>query len=135
MDLMVVFSKKEDRNADRAIIERLGKKLGLHSEEDLKIESMAVRSLIKQKGGQIGDTAQQIVELLNKLKEMAGVEATDITAEDPVATNRMLLKSPSLMIPHEFLCPITLEIMTDPVIVASGQVISKSIHNELSIRF
>jgi len=26
------------------------------------------------------------------------------------------------MIPNDFLCPITLEIMTDPVIVASGQV-------------
>jgi hypothetical protein len=36
---------------------------------------------------------------------------------------KSLGKCPSLMIPNDFLCPITLEIMTDPVIVASGQVL------------
>ncbi|KAK3419554.1 hypothetical protein EUGRSUZ_G00126 [Eucalyptus grandis] len=36
-------------------------------------------------------------------------------------SSRTLEKLPSLSIPHEFLCPITLEIMTDPVIVATGQ--------------
>jgi hypothetical protein len=50
------------------------------------------------------------------------MEVTDVL-DDPVVP-KMLKKSPSLIIPHEFLCPITLEIMTDPVIVASGQVSS-----------
>ncbi|KAL5557727.1 hypothetical protein UlMin_033938 [Ulmus minor] len=119
MDLMVVFSKRDDRNADSAIIERLGKKLDLHSVEDLKIETMAVKSLVRKKGGPNAENYQQIVDLLNKFKQIAGMEENNVL-DDPVMP-KMLAKSPSLMIPHEFLCPITLEIMTDPVIVASGQ--------------
>ncbi|EXB56308.1 U-box domain-containing protein 15 [Morus notabilis] len=119
MDMMVVFSKKDDRNADRAIIERLGKKLDLHSIEDLKIETIVVRNLYREKGGQNAESIQQIIDLLNKFRQIAGMEETNVI-DDPVMP-KMLTKSPSLMIPHEFLCPITLEIMTDPVIVASGQ--------------
>ncbi|XP_062099007.1 U-box domain-containing protein 15 [Humulus lupulus] len=118
MDMMVVFSKKDDRNADRAIVERLGKKIELHTVEDLKIETIAVRSLIKEKGHN-AESAQHLIDLLNKFKQVAGMEEINIL--DEPAVPRMLAKCPSLMIPHEFLCPITLEIMTDPVIVASGQ--------------
>lgn len=123
MDMMVVFSKTDERNADSAIIERLAKKLALHSIEDLKIETIAVKNLVRERGGQNADTTQQIIELLNKFKQVAGMEVTNVL-EDPVMP-KMLEKCASLIIPHEFLCPITLEIMTDPVIVASGQVISK----------
>lgn len=121
MDMMVVFSKKDDRNADSAIIERLAKKLDLHTVEDLKIETIAVRNLVRERGGQNADTTQQIIEILNKFKQIAGMELTNVL-DDPVMP-KILEKCPSLLIPHEFLCPITLEIMTDPVIVASGQVI------------
>nr|XP_023920395.1 U-box domain-containing protein 15 [Quercus suber] len=119
MNMMVVFSKKDDRNADSAIIERLTKKLDLHTVEDLKIETITVRNLVRERGGQHADTTQQIIEILNKFKKIAGMELTNVL-DDPVMP-KMLEKCPSLLIPHEFLCPITLEIMTDPVIVASGQ--------------
>lgn len=127
MDMMVIFSKKDDRNADRAILERLGKKLDLHSVEDLKTETIAIRNLVKEKGAQNAESTQQMIDLLNKFKQIAGMEETNIL--DEPAVPKMLAKCPSLMIPHEFLCPITLEIMTDPVIVASGQVISQPAHN------
>ncbi|KAJ7957969.1 RING-type E3 ubiquitin transferase [Quillaja saponaria] len=119
MDTMVVFSKMDGRNTDSAIIERLSKKLDLHTVEDLKIETIAVRNLVKERGGQSAESTQQIIDLLNKFKRIAGMEETNVR-DDPVVP-RMLAKSTSLVIPHEFLCPITLEIMTNPVIVASGQ--------------
>jgi ribosomal silencing factor RsfS len=122
MDMMVVLTKKNDRNADRAIIERLAKKLELLSVEDLEIETVATRSLVKERGNQVTESTQQMIDLLNKFKQIVGMEVTDVL-DDPVVP-KMLKKSPSLIIPHEFLCPITLEIMTDPVIVASGQVSS-----------
>ena len=122
MDMMVVLTKKDDRNADRAIIERLAKKLELLSVEDLEIETVAMRNLVKERGNQITESTQQMIDLLNKFKQIVGMEVTDVL-DDP-AVPKMLKKSPSLIIPHEFLCPITLEIMSDPVIVASGQVIS-----------
>ncbi|XP_011035017.1 PREDICTED: U-box domain-containing protein 15-like [Populus euphratica] len=119
MDMMVVLTKKDDRNADRAIIERLAKKLELLSVEDLEIETVAMRSLVKERGNQVTESTQQMIDLLNKFKQIVGMEVTDVL-DDPVVP-KMLKKSLSLIIPHEFLCPITLEIMTDPVIVASGQ--------------
>jgi hypothetical protein len=122
MDMMVVFSKKDDRNADSAIIERLAKKLELNTIEDLNIETIAVRNLVRERGGQNAETTQHIIDLLNKFRQVAGMEITNVL-DDPVMP-KMLAKCPSLLIPHEFLCPITLEIMTDPVIVSSGQVIS-----------
>ncbi|KAB1203541.1 U-box domain-containing protein 15 [Morella rubra] len=119
MDMMVIVSKKDERNADSAIIERLAKKLALHTIEDLKIETIAARNLVRERGGQHAETTQQIIDILNKFKQVAGMEVTNVLS-DPVVP-KVLEKCPSLVIPYEFLCPITLEIMRDPVIVASGQ--------------
>lgn len=122
MDMMVVFSDEDGRNADSAIVERLAKKLELHSVEDLEVETVAVRNLARERKGQQAESTQRIIDLLNKFKQIAGMEETSVF-DDP-ANPRMLERTTSLVIPHEFLCPITLEIMTDPVIVASGQVIN-----------
>ncbi|KAL0693556.1 hypothetical protein Bca4012_060736 [Brassica carinata] len=119
VDMMVVFSKTDPRNADSPIIERLAKKLELQTTEDLKTEAIAIKTLIQEKGGLSIETQQHIIELLNKFKKLQGVEATDILCE-PVIN-----KSTSLVLPHEFLCPITLEIMQDPVIIATGQTYEK----------
>ncbi|KAH0857862.1 hypothetical protein HID58_086123 [Brassica napus] len=108
VDMMVMFSKTDPRNADSAIIERLAKKLELQTMEDLKTETIAIKTLVQEKGGLSIETKQHIIELLNKFKKLQGVEATDVLYE-PVIN-----KSTSLILPHEFLCPITLEIMQDP---------------------
>ncbi|KAJ6410195.1 hypothetical protein OIU84_009651 [Salix udensis] len=119
MDMMVVFSKKDDRNADSAILERLASKLELHAIPDLKAEEVAVRKLVKERGGQNAESIQQINYLLGKFKQIAGVDET-IVLDGPFSSKN-LQRCRSLLIPHEFLCPITLEIMVDPVIVATGQ--------------
>ncbi|GAB2289297.1 U-box domain-containing protein 15 [Dionaea muscipula] len=119
MDMMVVFSKEDDRNADIAMIKRLAKNLELHTVEDLNEESVAVRKLAKEKGGKYAENIQKIINVLNKFKQIAGIEETDLF-EDPVKPEEPVKCHP-LDIPQEFLCPITLEIMTDPVIVATGQ--------------
>ncbi|XWS67626.1 hypothetical protein CRYUN_Cryun04dG0021800 [Craigia yunnanensis] len=118
MDMMVVFSKKDERNADSAILERLANKLELHTIADLKAETVAIRKLVKHRGGQ-NETIQQILDLLGKFKQIAGIDET-VSLDDPIST-RTLQMCQSSLIPHEFLCPITLEIMADPVIVATGQ--------------
>ncbi|KAG5020094.1 hypothetical protein JHK87_015949 [Glycine soja] len=80
MDMMVVFSGDDEKNANNAIIVRLLKKLELHSMEETNI------------------------------------------LDDPTMP-KMLDSCTSLVILDEFLCPITLEIMTYPIIVTSDQVI------------
>ncbi|KAF0906367.1 hypothetical protein E2562_009722 [Oryza meyeriana var. granulata] len=120
MDLMVILENRDDeRNADSAILERLAKKLELQTLADLRAETMAIKKLINERNGQSGDCTKQIIELLNKFKEVAGVDEKNVLGE--VSMTKSLDKCPSLMIPNDFLCPITLAIMTDPVIVASGQ--------------
>ncbi|CAK7329091.1 unnamed protein product [Dovyalis caffra] len=119
MDMMVVFSKKDDRNADSAILERLASKLELHAIPDLKAEEVAVRKLVKEKAVQNAESIQQIKDLLGKFKQIAGVDET-IVLDGPIPS-KSFKRCQSLHIPHEFLCPITLEIMVDPVIVATGQ--------------
>lgn len=129
MDMMVVLSTEDDRNADSASIERLANKLVLHTVEDLRTETVAVRKLVKERG-QNTETNKQIVDILRKCKQIAGLEVTGIL-DDP-AVPKALAKCPSLAVPNEFLCPITLEIMSDPVIVATGQVILLSSATVLS---
>lgn len=119
VDLMAVSSKTDERNADIAIVERLAKKLDLHTVEDLKIETIAVKKLFKERGS-TAESTQQIIQLLNKFKQVLGMEITNVLNDTD--TPQKLSKRHSLIVPHEFLCPITLEIMRDPVIVASGQV-------------
>lgn len=125
--MMVVFSKTDPRNADSAIIERLAKKLELQTMEDLKTETKAITKLIQEKGVLSIETKQHVIELLNKFKKLQGIEATDILYE-PVTNNKSFTKSTSPILPHEFLCPITLEIMLEPVIIATGQVNFISYH-------
>ncbi|KAG2706200.1 hypothetical protein I3843_05G083100 [Carya illinoinensis] len=119
MDMMVVFSKNDDRNADSAILERLAIKLELHTVTDLNEETLAVRKLVKGRGGHNAENIQQIIDLLSKFKQITGIEEK-IAFDGPVSS-KSLHRCQSSSIPHEFLCPITLEIMTDPVIVATGQ--------------
>ncbi|CAN6481090.1 unnamed protein product [Victoria cruziana] len=130
MDMMVVFSKKDDRNADSAILERLANKLELHTFPDLQEETSAVKQLAKEVGGWASpEMIQQIIDVLNKFKQIAGVKETSGSmeeTEDASPPNKCLQKCQSLSIPNDFLCPITLEIMSNPVIVATGQTYERS---------
>lgn len=120
MDLMVALSTNNDRNADIASVERLANKLSLHSAEELSEETIAIRKLVKERRGLSPDSTEQIINLLNKFKRLAGVAENGILDDPDVP--KSLTKCSSLAVPNEFFCPITLEIMTDPVIVATGQV-------------
>uniref|UniRef100_A0A0E0LFV5 RING-type E3 ubiquitin transferase n=1 Tax=Oryza punctata TaxID=4537 RepID=A0A0E0LFV5_ORYPU len=121
MDLMVILQSKEHdgNNADRPILDRLAKRLQLQSLADLRAETMAIKKLISERAGQQSDSTNQMVDLLHRLKAIAGVDEKNILGD--VSIPKYLEKCPSLMIPNDFLCPISLEIMTDPVIIATGR--------------
>ncbi|XP_021600301.1 U-box domain-containing protein 15 isoform X3 [Manihot esculenta] len=107
MDMMAVLSKKDGQNADSAIIERLAKKLDLHTVEDLNNETIAIRNLVKERGGFNAENILQITDLLKKFKQIIGMEVTDVL-NNPVMPETLDICT-SLVIPHEFLCPIMLE--------------------------
>lgn len=116
MDMMVVFSKKDSRNADIAMLELLAKKLDLCTIPDLRVETLAIKRLVNERRGPSSETIQQIIDVLNKFKQMEETGLDDVTLPKTVE------RFPSLLIPNDFLCPISLDIMVDPVIVSTGQV-------------
>lgn len=120
MDLMVALSTENDRNADIASVERLANKLALRTVEELKAETLAVRRLVKDRRGHNAEGTQQITLLLKKFQKFAAVPETG-ALDDPLMPKTRKKCASAVEIPHEFLCPITLEIMIDPVIVATGQ--------------
>lgn len=120
MDLMVALSINNDRNADAASVERLANKLSLHTAEELRAETVSIDKLFKERRSLSKESQQHITRVLDKLKSLAGAEENQVM-DDPVAP-KSPAKCPSVAVPHEYLCPITLEIMRDPVIVATGQV-------------
>ncbi|KAL8491490.1 hypothetical protein ACS0TY_023198 [Phlomoides rotata] len=119
MDLMVALSTNNDRNANAASVERLANKLSLHTAEELREETLRVEKLFKEKRSLSSESQQHITRVLDKLKSLAGVEENRVV-DDPIVP-KSLAKCASIAVPHEFLCPITLEIMRDPVIIATGQ--------------
>nr|GLL30484.1 U-box domain-containing protein 15 [Ipomoea trifida] len=122
MDLLVSVYNKDGRNADSASIERLAHKLGLQTLEELNRETILVRKLVKDKKGQIKPEAmQQIIDLLNKFKRAAGLPEEPEFQDSDFVMTKSQEKAASIVIPNEFLCPITLEIMSDPVIISTGQ--------------
>lgn len=120
MDLMVALSTN-DRNAEIASIERLAVKLSLFTAEELQEETQSIQKLLKERWGISAECQQQVLKLLDKLKSFAGIEEENQVVDEAAEAKRLTV-APSFSIPNEFLCPITLEIMTDPVIVATGQV-------------
>lgn len=120
MDLMVALSTNNDRNANAASVERLANKLSLHTADELREETLSIDKLFKERRSLSVDSQQNITRVLDKLKSLAGVDENQVI-DDPIVP-KSLAKCASIAVPHEFCCPITLEIMRDPVIVATGQV-------------
>jgi len=83
MDFMMILQNKEDGNADRAILERLAKKLELQSLADLRAETMAIKKLINERNGQQPESTKHIIELLNKFKEITGIDEKNILGMSP----------------------------------------------------
>lgn len=120
MDMMVVLSSENDRNADKAIIERLANNLGLRTVDDLNNETIAIRKLVKERRGHNAEATQQTIDVLRKFRRFAGMDEENILEEPIVPKDRN--KFVIITTPDEFLCPISREIMADPVIVSTGQV-------------
>ncbi|KAL8464440.1 hypothetical protein ACS0TY_034097 [Phlomoides rotata] len=105
-----VYSRKDERNADDAITERLAKKLDLQTTAKLKTEATAVRKLVKAKGKSV---TQQVVDLLAKFKQIAGVDENSVL-DKPALSNQS-------------------GIMADLVIISTGHTYEReSIHKWLN---
>ncbi|KAG6765194.1 U-box domain-containing protein 14-like [Populus alba x Populus x berolinensis] len=114
---------QREKDPDRAILKRLSEKLHLQTVDDLKKESLAFHELVIASGGDPGDWFEKMSSLFKKLKDYVQTENPEI---DSAEAGKGMIKHRSPVIPDDFRCPISLELMKDPVIVSTGQTYERS---------
>ena len=134
--MLSIYDKVNDMAADPAVIRRLVDKLQLTGIADLKQESIALHEMVTISGGDPGDKIEKMSMLLKKIKDFVLTENPDIdshASETPPSTGSGPVSKDAshktMVVPDDFRCPISLELMKDPVIVSTGQVLhSLSLH-------
>ena len=129
-DLLSVYNKSSDAATDPAVLQRLAEKVQLIGIADLTQESLALHEMVIASGGDPGASIEKMSMLLKGIKDYVLTENLD--KDDNVGgnslssscckhgTNEKNHQPP--VIPDDFRCPISLELMKDPVIVSTGQV-------------
>ncbi|KAK2634065.1 hypothetical protein Ddye_028857 [Dipteronia dyeriana] len=114
---------QKEKDPEPTILKRLSEKLQLRTINDLKKESLAFHELIIASGGDPGDCLESMSSLLKKLKDFVLIENPEV---DTSEGERGVIRHRSPVIPDDFRCPISLELMKDPVIVSTGQTYERS---------
>ncbi|KAL1295165.1 hypothetical protein HN51_056025 [Arachis hypogaea] len=122
LDLDMEVAQKE-KDPDPAVFKRLSDKLHLRTINDLKKESGELHELVITSGGEPGEYFETITSLLRKLKDCVLTENPEVDNNDD---EKVPIKHRSPVIPDDFRCPISLELMKDPVIVSTGQTYERS---------
>ncbi|KAL6979203.1 U-box domain-containing protein 13 [Sarracenia purpurea var. burkii] len=133
-DLFFLYNKNNDVSADPAVIRRVAEKLQLTGIADLTQESIALHEMVFTSGGDPGESIEKMSMLLKKIKDFVQTENPDL---DSLARENTIPSSCSgqvstggnqkcPVIPDDFRCPISLELMRDPVIVSTGQTYDRS---------
>ncbi|RZC77304.1 hypothetical protein C5167_001607 [Papaver somniferum] len=115
---MDLYSAQNEKDPDPSILKRLSEKLQLKTINDLKKESLALHEMVISSGGDPGDWLEEMSVLLKKLKDSVLAENTGAETSE---NEKVFMRSRSSVIPDDFRCPISLELMKDPVIVSTGQ--------------
>ncbi|XP_052481338.1 U-box domain-containing protein 4 isoform X2 [Gossypium raimondii] len=107
------------------IIVKIAENLSLRSNQEILIEAVALEKL-KENAEQAEKTAEaefidQIIALVNRMHDrLVSMKQSETCSPVPI--------------PADFCCPLSLELMTDPVIVASGQTYERAfIKNWISL--
>ncbi|KAK4834774.1 hypothetical protein QYF36_000414 [Acer negundo] len=114
---------QKEKDPEPAILKRLSEKLQLRTISDLKKESLAFHELVIASGGDPGDCLESMSSLLKKLKDFVLIENPEV---DTSEGEKGVIRHRSPVIPDDFRCPISLELMKDPVIVSTGQTYERS---------
>lgn len=122
-DLLSLYNKSNDTNLDPSTLRRLAENLQLVTVSDLKQESLALHEMVfASGGGDPGESIEKMSMLLKKIKDFVQTQNPEMGTESDVKPFLQDRKPKVPILPDEFRCPISLELMKDPVIVATGQV-------------
>uniref|UniRef100_A0A804LHN6 U-box domain-containing protein n=1 Tax=Zea mays TaxID=4577 RepID=A0A804LHN6_MAIZE len=110
---MSLYNSSSSASVDANILRWLSEKLQLVTIYDLNHESLTLHEMAS--GGDPGGIVEKMSTLLKEIKDF-------VQAEDPEMGGKSSPKGNSAcpVIPDDFYCPISLDLMKDPVIVATG---------------
>uniref|UniRef100_A0A7N2MDE3 RING-type E3 ubiquitin transferase n=1 Tax=Quercus lobata TaxID=97700 RepID=A0A7N2MDE3_QUELO len=122
LDIDLATAQKE-KEPDPAVLKRLSEKLHLKTVNDIKKESLAFHEMVISSNGDPGDCFEKMSSLFKKIKDWVQTENPQVETSEG---EKGLIKHRSPVIPDDFRCPISLELMKDPVIVSTGQTYERS---------
>jgi hypothetical protein len=130
-----LYNKTNDSASDLAVLRRISEKLQLMGIADLTQESLALHEMVAATGGDPGESIEKMSMLLKKIKDFVQTENPNLDAPEreknlpPSGSGQAIVDGSHQMpvIPDDFRCPISLELMKDPVIVSTGQVYGSQI--------
>jgi hypothetical protein len=120
-DLMSVYNSSSSANVDPDILRRLSEKLQLVTIHDLNQESLTLHEMAS--GGDPGAIVEKMSMLLKRIKDFVQTQDPEMGAQASTTDISPKDNSTCPVIPDDFRCPISLDLMKDPVIVATGQVL------------
>ncbi|XP_076935978.1 U-box domain-containing protein 13-like [Bidens hawaiensis] len=129
-DLSSLYDKGSDVTADPSVLKRLTEKLQLTRINDLTHESITLHEMVIASDGDPGENIEKMSMLLKLIKDFVQTDNNPNANSPPGETsapsnsNNQETSSKSyknIIIPDDFRCPISLELMKDPVIVSTGQ--------------
>ncbi|BAT81389.1 hypothetical protein VIGAN_03109900 [Vigna angularis var. angularis] len=107
-----IMEQQEGLVSSLEVLENIADNLGLRSNQEVLIEAVALDKL-KEKAEQIENTSE--VEYVDKMISIVN------RMHEHIVMLKQAQSSIPVSVPADFCCPLSLELMTDPVIVASGQ--------------
>ncbi|XP_019196759.1 PREDICTED: U-box domain-containing protein 14 [Ipomoea nil] len=114
---------QREKDPDPIIFKRLSEKLHLRTINDLKKESISIHDMVISSDGIPEECFESVSFILRKIKDCV---MTGNPESDAPENEKALIKHRSPVIPDDFRCPISLELMKDPVIVSTGQTYERS---------
>jgi len=116
MDMAIAL---EEAEPDSSVLKRLSENLHLHTMDELRQESRAFHEMVVTSGTDMSECFGLMSTLFKKLNDYLLTLNPEVEMLD---VDKGLIKHRSPVIPDDFRCPISLELMKDPVIVSTGQV-------------
>lgn len=128
-DLLSVYNQSSDVDTEPGVLHALCEKLMFMEVEDIKQESLALQEMASSIDEDLEESVKKMSILLKKFENYVQAEYCNT---NPDASKSCCLHcsdqghhdqcSQSPVIPDDFRCPISLELMKDPVIICTGQV-------------